>query len=194
MQVIKVLKKIASAGCSVLFTIHQPSSEVFNSFDRLILLNRGMVMYQGRVEEVPTFFASHNHTMPPNYNPADWIMKIAQQYSQERLLDEGFFTKDERKLGPATIPIEEVESQDDKINDDEWKHVGFSVEVILLLKREFIHCTRNKKSLGARFAFTTFLGSLVGCIFFQVAVPGENGYTDPEVSHFFWRSHQCLLF
>lgn len=63
MQLIKVLKKIANAGCSVLFTIHQPSSEVFNSFDRVILLNRGCVMYQGSVQDVPDFFAMHKHPM-----------------------------------------------------------------------------------------------------------------------------------
>ena len=89
MQVIKVLKKIAHAGCSVLFTIHQPSSDVFNSFDRLILLNKGMVMYQGPVSEVPGYFAKHNHPLPPMFNPADWIMDVANQYSQEELMEEG---------------------------------------------------------------------------------------------------------
>jgi len=76
MQLIKVLKKIADAGCSVLFTIHQPSSDVFNSFDRLILLNKGMTMYQGPVSEVPEYFAKHNHPMPPMFNPADWSVCI----------------------------------------------------------------------------------------------------------------------
>ena len=188
MQVIKVLKKIASAGCSVLFTIHQPSSDVFNSFDRLILLNKGMVMYQGPVQEVPDYFAAHNHPMPKNYNPADWIMEIAQQYSQEQLLHEGFFAKDERKLEPAIIPKESelldslgVTAHED-VSDDEWKHVGFGMEVFLLFRREVIHNSRNKKGVGARFAFTTFLSTLVGCIFFQVAAPSEDGSIDPAVS------------
>ena len=42
-QLCEVLKKVALAGSSVLFTIHQPSSEIFNSFDSLILLNKGRV-------------------------------------------------------------------------------------------------------------------------------------------------------
>ncbi|KAL7539082.1 hypothetical protein ACHAXR_010781 [Thalassiosira sp. AJA248-18] len=192
MQAIKVLKKIASAGCSVLFTIHQPSSHVFNSFDRLILLNKGMVMYQGPVQAVPDFFARHNHPMPKNYNPADWVMEVAQQYSQDQLLKEGFFAKDERKLPTAVIPGPSellgslgVSAHDD-INPDEWKHVSFVAEVWLLLKREVIHNTRNKKGVGARFAFTTFLSTLVGCIFFQVGTPGEDGLPDPSRfnSHF----------
>jgi hypothetical protein len=190
MQVIKVLKKIANAGCSVLFTIHQPSSDVFNSFDRLILLNKGMVMYQGPVKDVPEFFSKHNHPMPPNYNPADHIMEVAQQYSQEQLLEEGFFAKDERDLPEASVPTEKellaslgVSAHDD-ISDDEWKHVGFGTELRMLLKRELIHTTRNKKGVGARFAFTTFLSLLVGNIFFGVGDP--TSFTDPSKfnSHF----------
>ncbi len=57
-QLCQVLKKVANAGASVLFTIHQPSSEIFNSFDHLILLNAGRVMYQGSVGNVPTFFGN----------------------------------------------------------------------------------------------------------------------------------------
>jgi len=73
-QLCQVLKKVANSGASVLFTIHQPSSEIFQSFDHLILMNKGRVMYQGSVENVPSFFASCGHPAPPNFNPADWIM------------------------------------------------------------------------------------------------------------------------
>eukprot|EP00573_Skeletonema_grethae_P011544 CAMPEP_0201692650 /NCGR_PEP_ID=MMETSP0578-20130828/5475_1 /ASSEMBLY_ACC=CAM_ASM_000663 /TAXON_ID=267565 /ORGANISM="Skeletonema grethea, Strain CCMP 1804" /LENGTH=730 /DNA_ID=CAMNT_0048178061 /DNA_START=80 /DNA_END=2269 /DNA_ORIENTATION=- len=191
MQVIKVLKKIANAGCSVLFTIHQPSSDVFNSFDRLILLNKGMVMYQGKVNDVPAFFAKHNHPMPPNYNPADHIMEVAQQYSQEQLLREGFFARDERNLPEAIVPREEKElleslgvSAHGDISDDEWKHVGFVTESLMLLKRELVHTTRNKKGVGARFAFTTFLSLLVGNIFFGVGNPSSFTNLSEFNSHF----------
>jgi len=73
-QLCQVLKKVANAGSSVLFTIHQPSSEIFNSFDRLILLNKGRVMYQGPVHGVPDYFGERGQPNPPNYNPADWMM------------------------------------------------------------------------------------------------------------------------
>jgi ABC-2 type transporter len=65
---------VANAGASVLFTIHQPSSEIFNSFDHLILMNKGRVMYQGPVNQVPEYFGARSNPVPPNYNPADWIM------------------------------------------------------------------------------------------------------------------------
>lgn len=73
-QLCHVLKKVANCGASVLFTIHQPSSEIFNSFDNLILLNKGLVMYHGPATEVTDFFEARGNPVPPNYNPGDWIM------------------------------------------------------------------------------------------------------------------------
>lgn len=49
-QLIKVLRRVATAGSSVLFTIHQPPSPVFHLFDHLILLNHGRVMYSGKAK------------------------------------------------------------------------------------------------------------------------------------------------
>ena len=93
-QLCQVLKKVANAGASVLFTIHQPSSDIFKSFDNLILLNKGRVMYQGPVEEVPAFFDARSNPVPPNYNPADWIMvrmNLVSNSSQTPLAYEVFF-------------------------------------------------------------------------------------------------------
>lgn len=70
----QVLKKVANSGASVLFTIHQPSSNIFASFDRLILLHKGRVMYQGPVSQIKSYFGDRGYPSPPDYNPADWIM------------------------------------------------------------------------------------------------------------------------
>lgn len=143
-------------------------------------------MYHGPVDAVPDYFADHKHPMPKNYNPADWIMEVAQQYSQEQLLAEGFFAKDERNLPPAVVLSEEelldslgVTWHDDA-SEDEWKHVGFVKQVAMLFWRDVVHNSRNKKGVGARFFFTTFLSLLVGNIFFQVG--GVESYYDPSVS------------
>eukprot|EP00970_Alexandrium_tamarense_P005235 scaffold847_cov199-Alexandrium_tamarense.AAC.4 len=137
MQVIKVLKKIAQAGCS-------------------------------------------------NYNPADWIMSVAQQYTQEQLITEGFFAENDRVLPPALVPKDGEllnslgVSRRGDVEDDEWKHVGFGTETRVLFQREIRHNLRNKQGVGARFALTTFISILVGSIFFGVG--GVESYTDPSVS------------
>ena len=51
-----------------MFTIHQPSSDIFESFDHLILMNKGRIMYQGPVEAVDEYFGDREHPLPPKYN------------------------------------------------------------------------------------------------------------------------------
>lgn len=73
-QVMKLLEKVASGGDTVLFTIHQPSSSVFASFNRLIMLHKGRMMYQGHTSDTPSDFGRFGYAVPRNYNPADWIV------------------------------------------------------------------------------------------------------------------------
>lgn len=79
-QVVKLLKKVAKAGTGVLFTIHQPSSLIFSTFDHLILLNSGQIMYQGSTEGVYSYFEQRGQPVPEHYNPSDWIMVRRRYY------------------------------------------------------------------------------------------------------------------
>jgi ABC-type multidrug transport system ATPase subunit len=191
LQVMNVLKKIACAGCSVMFTIHQPLSEVFASFDNLILLHQGVVMYQGPVSECPEYFANHNYPVPKHYNPADWIMSVAQKYSQERLIAENFCTRKQVALTvDDTVANEEFRAsfcagRHLGISDNEWKHVTFFTEVRLLFAREFANTIRSKL-VRARFALTTFISLLVGCIFYDVGSGSDiNSHFGAMVSSIF---------
>ena len=50
--VIKLLNGLAAShGCNILCSIHQPSSEAFHSFQRVMLLTRGESLFMG--EHVP---------------------------------------------------------------------------------------------------------------------------------------------
>lgn len=73
-EVMKLLQKLANAGTIVLFIIHQPSSDIFATFDSLILLNQGRLMYKGVASTINDDFAQLGYPIAPNYNPADWIL------------------------------------------------------------------------------------------------------------------------
>ncbi|CAD1480742.1 unnamed protein product, partial [Heterotrigona itama] len=51
------LKSFAAKGRTVLCTIHQPSSVIFGSFDRIILIAEGRVAFAGRIDRAVEFFA-----------------------------------------------------------------------------------------------------------------------------------------
>lgn len=48
-SIVEQLRKVARRGCAVLCTIHQPSSEIFELFDSVILLKEGRFPHQRSV-------------------------------------------------------------------------------------------------------------------------------------------------
>ena len=57
-------------------TIHQPSSQVFELFDRLMLLAEGRLAYLGPTNVAEDFFQSVGFKCPRSYNPADHYLKV----------------------------------------------------------------------------------------------------------------------
>lgn len=72
--VLQLLDKVAKAGNTVLFTVHQPSSRVFSAFDNVILINSGRLMHMSSTSHVPIDFSDRGFPIPANTNPADWIL------------------------------------------------------------------------------------------------------------------------
>ena len=54
----QVLKNLASTGKTVICTIHQPSSEVFALFDRILLMAEGRTAFLGPIDQALHFFSS----------------------------------------------------------------------------------------------------------------------------------------
>ncbi|KAL3083748.1 hypothetical protein niasHT_036741 [Heterodera trifolii] len=71
-QVIQVLKDLARRKqMTILVTIHQPSSQVFEMFDKICLLANGRLAFLGAIDEAIVFFSGLGYTLPGNFNPAD---------------------------------------------------------------------------------------------------------------------------
>lgn len=70
-SVITALRNIAREGKTVIATIHQPSSETFALFDRLLLLAEGRTAFLGSTADAITFFNRIGFPCPSNHNPAD---------------------------------------------------------------------------------------------------------------------------
>jgi len=92
---ILLLKKFAAGTlddsgqlCTVVTTIHQPSSELFASFDSLLLLSEGGVAYMGVSGRATELFMAAGCPVPPFTNPADHYMRqLAWGYMDAHLMD-----------------------------------------------------------------------------------------------------------
>ena len=78
-NIVRFLKKLAAAGQSILCTIHQPNSALFENFDRLLLLQRGgECVYFGDIGKdahvLLEYFRKHGAHCPSDANPAEWML------------------------------------------------------------------------------------------------------------------------
>lgn len=80
---VRNIRTIAATGRTVVCTIHQPSSAIFQSFDSLLLLKTGgKVVYFGelgeRAQSLVDYFQSAPHVspIPHHVNPATWMLEV----------------------------------------------------------------------------------------------------------------------
>ena len=79
-NLIKLLVRLAKeGGRTVVSTIHQPSSQIFQMFDELTILVRGNTIYQGKSNIAVDYFSHIGFPCPKLTNPIDHFMKITNE-------------------------------------------------------------------------------------------------------------------
>lgn len=61
---------------TVVFTIHQPRSNIVALFDQLVLLAKGRTVYSGPFASCQAYFDSIGYTCPPGFNIADYLVDL----------------------------------------------------------------------------------------------------------------------
>lgn len=192
-KVVRILNALAGrlpgsqSKCTVLCSIHQPSSEVFREFSHLILLADGHVIFQGVLKDINPVFRSKGLGAPPDTNLADHIMLQAQTQPFSALpLD------DENTRAPE--PVQIISSTDGNIDpsgrsksrvgsfmfrptDPSMAQAGFGTQALLLAQRELRGLVRDKVGLIGRFGGTAFLNVLFAVIFSNAGDQTKSTYT-----------------
>ena len=68
---------------TVISTIHQPNTDIFDMFDRLVLLARGKIIYFNRADLSVDFFTGKGYACPETSNPCDYFMSMMSKESIE---------------------------------------------------------------------------------------------------------------
>ncbi|KAL0067761.1 FAD-dependent urate hydroxylase [Marasmius tenuissimus] len=61
---------------TVIFTIHQPRSNIVALFDQLVVLAKGKAVYSGEFSKCQEYFASIDRPCPPGFNIADYLIDL----------------------------------------------------------------------------------------------------------------------
>ena len=69
---------------TVVFTIHQPRSNIVALFDQLILLAQGRTVYSGPFSSCQSYFDSIGYACPPGFNIADYLVDLTMHAGTQR--------------------------------------------------------------------------------------------------------------
>ena len=87
-NIIQILKDLTNNGHIVICSIHQPSSNIYKMFDKILFLSKGQSIYFGDGgKKCIDYFNKLGFRCPAHYNPSDYILDlISLDYSSEELL------------------------------------------------------------------------------------------------------------
>jgi ABC-type multidrug transport system ATPase subunit len=90
--VMRTVRNTVDTGRTVVCTIHQPSIDIFEAFDELLLLKRGgQVIYSGPLGRNSHKIIEYFEEIPgvpkikPKYNPATWMLEVSSIAAEVRL-------------------------------------------------------------------------------------------------------------
>lgn len=179
-SIVKFLKRQAQKGKTVLATIHQPSSEAYAAFDKVILMCDGHIVFSGEPHKVKEHFEGL-YEFPRFCNPADVAMKILSVNYPKKEADEQK-VKDlvDRYFQQGGSRDQDLAIANKFLLSDVKFEKRFKAPCCLQFKtvcrRNALSIQRNPIVLKARIGQNVILGLVAGAAFFQ-----SNG---PELTDF----------
>jgi len=175
---VEAMRDMTRQGRTVLCTIHQPSSEVFALFDRVLLLAEGRTAFLGLTTDALRFFERSGHQCPRNFNPADFfIATLAVQPEREdeskrdlaRLCD-----LYDRQDGQQVMRLVEDNSTRKEGSHDVYSQstrkdykASYTGQFSAVLKRSVLQVIREPLQLRIKVIQTIMISLLLGLIFLQ---------------------------
>ncbi|CAL9782849.1 unnamed protein product [Musa acuminata subsp. burmannicoides] len=176
--VMRTVRNTVDTGRTVVCTIHQPSIDIFEAFDELLLMKRGgLVIYGGSLgrnsQDMINYFQGI-HGVPPildGYNPATWMLEISTPACEESLgLDFATVYKNSDKFREVEALIQELSTPAAGTEPLRF----FSVfpqdkltQFKVCCKKQFLVYWRSPRYSVVRMFFTAITALIFGTVFWN---------------------------
>ncbi|XP_072985793.1 ABC transporter G family member 1-like isoform X2 [Typha latifolia] len=178
----RIVKLARQDGLTIIASIHQPASEVFELFDSLCLLASGKVVYFGSVSMASEFFALNGFPCPSFRNPSDhYLRTINKDFDKEvdgssssnqvsiteatAILTESYMASDMRQA--VTRRVLEIREKNGSLVRKR-SQASFATQCFVLTKRSFVNMYRDPGYYWLRLAIYTLLCLSIGTVFYNV--------------------------
>ncbi|POM58231.1 Pleiotropic drug resistance protein ABC Superfamily, partial [Phytophthora palmivora] len=181
-DIISAQRSLAKAfNKTIVISLLQPSPEVFELFDEVVLLNDGYVMYHGPRSEALSYFEDKGFKRPPNRDVADFLMDLGtdkqRQYEigpvpryANQFADE--FEKSDihkRIVNDLHEPFKRELVEDNKtyIEHTPEFQQNFLTGTITIVARELKVLVQDSAAVKSRLFMALIIGLLYGTAYYQ---------------------------
>ncbi|XP_074329259.1 ABC transporter G family member 31-like isoform X2 [Apium graveolens] len=176
--VMRTVRNTVDTGRTVVCTIHQPSIEIFEAFDELLLMKRGgRVIYGGKLGEKSQTMINYFQGMkgispiPDGYNPATWMLEVSTPAAEERLgidFAETYKSSDQFREVEASIKQFSIppEGSGPLHFDSTYSQNMISQFKICLWKQNLVYF-RSPNYNAVRILFTVGSALIIGSVFWD---------------------------
>ena len=137
---------------TVIFSIHQPRSNIFSLFDKLLVLSNGRMLYSGEAKNAKEHFA-HVAECPEGYNTADYIIDLTMTCDLETF--------------KYSVEMPEQHEEGISLTNSSDK-LPFVDQVFILSQRTVVNLYRNPLLLLAHYATSIIIAFFCGALYWQV--------------------------
>ncbi|KAJ3692680.1 hypothetical protein LUZ60_011775 [Juncus effusus] len=177
--VMRAVRKTVDTGRTVVCTIHQPSIEIFETFDELILMKRGgQLIYSGSLGPLSANMIQYFESIPgvpkikEGQNSAAWMLDITSE-TMEYVIDADYaeIFRNSSLYKENMAIIEELNQPKPGIGDlhvppGYWQN--FKSQCFACLWKQHFSYWKNPEHNLTRFINTFVISLLMGTVFWQV--------------------------
>ena len=160
--IMKLIKQFAEQGRTIICSIHQPSSQIFNMLDKILLLSHGSPVYNGKREHIIEYFDNLGHKCPQYVNPADYFLELINDNFEDSNVDyliSQFHCDNNGDVIEYNVDFE---------NEVEEKKVSIFKQFNLLMRRMAIDNIKNPGVIWVRVLMYIMISLMIGGMYFDI--------------------------
>ncbi|CAK9172271.1 unnamed protein product [Ilex paraguariensis] len=200
--VMRTVRNIVNTGRTIVCTIHQPSIDIFESFDELLFMKRGgeliyagplgpksckLIEYFEAVDGVPK--------IRPGYNPATWMLEVTSQLEEVRLgvnfaevyRRSRLFQHNREVVERLSKPSSEAK----ELNFPTKYSQSFFGQFLACLWKQNLSYWRNPQYTAVRFFYTLIISLMLGTICWRF---GSKRDTQQDIFNAMGSLYAAVLF
>ncbi|KAJ5890238.1 ATP-binding cassette transporter [Penicillium tannophilum] len=178
LSIVQLMRKLSDAGQTILCTIHQPSFQMIEQFDSLLLLiPGGKTMYFGplgpRCKTILDYFARYTRRCKDTENPADYLLDVSAEPQEDWFR----IWQDSPEFGSTQEQLQHLLKEKDvaiSARSDGAHAASYLEQLQVVTQRAFTNYWRDSDYVLGKIQLNIWMGLMNGLTFLQLS----NNLTD----------------